>query len=153
MGRNNLDFQGITFDHGFSEDKKHIVVTATHPKLGVVGASRFSMHNNLQIKESRVQDIYVKKDFRRKGIGTGMWNHAVSLGINPKHSDERTALGEVFAQGVGGNGSKDGWYGKVLTSEELNKKVAQEMEEKGDYGLEGVLNSAKKLGIKLDKPI
>ena len=59
-----------------------------------------------------VEDINVDKEHQRKGVATGMWNHAVSLGgstdkatgvriPNIEHSENRTAQGEEWAKSTG----------------------------------------------------
>lgn len=59
-----------------------------------------------------VIDIGVSKEHQRKGVATGMWNHALSLGgstdktsgiriPNIEHSAHRTRQGEAWAKSTG----------------------------------------------------
>ena len=98
MGRSNADFHGVELKH------------EVHP-----GGVDISAHlggqqvGHLSIDETgRVEDIAVEDEHQQKGIGTAMWNHAVSLyqsgitNVPPKHSDYRTPEGDAFAKSVGG---------------------------------------------------
>lgn len=48
-----------------------------------------------------VRNVEVLEEYRRQGIATKLWEQAVSLGLNPKHDERRTAAGEAWATSVG----------------------------------------------------
>lgn len=153
MGANNADFHGITFSHEFTPDKQALFVFANHPTHGILGVMEayLSKKNNM----FRIEGIDVHHDFRRKGIATGMWNHAVNSGINLVHSDERTDSGELWARKIGGPGHEISW------SKDIPVKILQRGADKSDerdrkYGEPSVnwlIKHAKSQGINLDKPI
>ena len=93
MGRNNADFEGVTYSHTASDHGA--LVHANHPEKGTIGAL-------LLRHDGEVRNVVVKDEYRRKGIATGMWNHAVKAGLNPQHSESRTYLGNLWAKSVGG---------------------------------------------------
>ena len=78
-------------------------IEAFHPDFGggnvPVGSMLIDKGN------SRITNINVDERHRRQGIGTKMYNEAVSRGLNPMHSPEehKTALGKKWSAGVGGD--------------------------------------------------
>jgi GNAT superfamily N-acetyltransferase len=70
MPRNNADFNGIKYSH---EDSGRLGarVVAEHPEHGDVGYLLLLGRRN-NTSGRKIRDIYVKPEFRRQGIGTGM---------------------------------------------------------------------------------
>lgn len=91
MGRNNADFEGISFSH--TSDDYGSLVHATHPEQGMVGYLKLHRDGN-------ARNIFVKDEYRRKGIATQMWEYAKKQGLNPQHSDSRTYLGNAWAKSL-----------------------------------------------------
>jgi len=75
-------------------------VVAEHPKYGRVGEMQLAPdpdeHGNREIHDVGVL-------FKRRGIGTGLYNHAQEAGLNPQHSSWRTDEGDAWAHKVGGH--------------------------------------------------
>lgn len=95
MTRNNADFEGVTYGHAPGiYGEMHIVAEHPDPKKGRLG----SMHLS---SDGYVRDIQVRKEYRRKGIATGMWRYAQAQGFDPKHSDSRTKKGDRWAESTG----------------------------------------------------
>lgn len=95
MGRNNADFQGVVFKN--VQDKKgRTLITATHPDHGSLRLGWMRLD-----KDGTLGNVYVHPDHRRKGIATGLLNHAKQLGINLKHSENRTEEGDAWAKSTG----------------------------------------------------
>ena len=96
---------GTQFKHQYWErysrgsTLKGLEVVAEHPKFGRVGEMHLSIdpdeHGNREIHDVGVL-------FQRRGIGTGLYNHAVEAGLNPVHSPKRTEAGDAWAHKVGG---------------------------------------------------
>lgn len=93
MTRNNADFHGIEFSHK-SDKYGEVTVEASHPEHGYLGSMRIGKYGD-------VKDIRVGEPHRRKGVATGMWNYAKQQGLNPEHSDSRTADGDAWAATTG----------------------------------------------------
>jgi GNAT superfamily N-acetyltransferase len=93
VGRNNADFQNITYKFTDTHPTSH-ELEAFDPTVGdVVGYLRWHR------KSGRVEDVNVDKEHRRKGIATGLWNHAKTLGVTPpRHSGVRTESGASWAE-------------------------------------------------------
>ena len=53
-----------------------------------------------------ISDIFVEEPYRRRGVATGMWNHAHEVakstrGVQPpRHSSDRTDSGDAWARSV-----------------------------------------------------
>lgn len=96
MGRNNADFNGISYIYTGTHPTAH-QLEAFDPKVGdVVGYMRWNKENG------RIEDITVDREHRRKGIATGMWNHAKNLDVTPpKHSPVRSPSGLAWSEAVG----------------------------------------------------
>lgn len=97
MTRNIADFQGLNISHEDGGRNSTILVNATHPDHGTVGYLSLGYSIGGQRK---IRDIWVKPDFRRRGVATALYNYAVNNGLNPKHSAERTNAGEAWARTV-----------------------------------------------------
>ena len=48
-----------------------------------------------------IDDIFVHPQFRRQGIATGMFHHALEQGVDLQHSTVRTDEGEAWARHLG----------------------------------------------------
>jgi len=104
----NLNKQQFPYTYSYSNDghsnlPEH-TVTAYH-KNKSVGFLTFA-------HMGPVLDVQVDKEHRRKGVATGMWNHALSLGgsidketgayiPHVEHSPNRTEKGEEWAKSTG----------------------------------------------------
>jgi hypothetical protein len=117
MGRNNTDFQGDEFntqDVAVDHQSKHDDIpdgsgqpntaytrhyfTATHPKFGEIGTMQITeLGNNHQIV-----GVNTTENFKRKGIATLLFRKALSVGLTPRHSSDRTEDGDAWAKSVGG---------------------------------------------------
>lgn len=57
----------------------------------------------------RVSELFVGKEFRRKGVATGMWNEAKRISKEnpeipePRHNPQRSRKGDAWARSVGGD--------------------------------------------------
>jgi GNAT superfamily N-acetyltransferase len=92
MGRNNEDFESLTFSGRTNEDGSH--VTATH-RGNTVGYLAWG-------HDGEVNHVFVDPSARHQGIATQMWNkaheHAASMGVRkPVHSDDQTEAGKSWA--------------------------------------------------------
>jgi ribosomal protein S18 acetylase RimI-like enzyme len=76
------------------------VVSAVLPSVGEVGWMELDAPNGLNERE--ILDIVVLPQFRRRGIGSALWQRAEQSGLSPAHSTWRTPEGDGFAQAVGG---------------------------------------------------
>jgi len=96
MGRNKADFNGISYTFTDTHPTSH-ELEAFDPAVGdVVGYMRWNRQHG------RVEDISVDPEHRGKGIATGLWNHAKTLGVTaPQHSSVRTKSGQAWAEKVG----------------------------------------------------
>lgn len=104
MSRNEAFAQGLTFRHEFAPaPAQHVMVYAEHPEHGQVGAMRLAPQGFGGREGREIRDIDVSEQFRRQGIGRGMFQHAVGNGLQPEHSRHRTDLGDAWAKGVGGD--------------------------------------------------
>jgi hypothetical protein len=73
-------------------------VVAEHPKYGEIGRMA------LKPLPGGGHEIYdVNALFPRQGIATGLYKKAQEAGLDPRHSAERTALGDAWARKVGGD--------------------------------------------------
>jgi ribosomal protein S18 acetylase RimI-like enzyme len=95
MGRNMADFNGITYRYYDSHPTAH-ELEAFDPKVNdVVGYMRWDKENG------RIDDVAVDPEHRRKGIATGLWNHAHTLGvINPVHSGVRSEAANAWIESL-----------------------------------------------------
>lgn len=93
-------FKGVTYKH-FDTHPTSYEIEAVHPKTGEsIAYMRYDKSTG------EMKDISVDKEHRRKGIATGMWNHALSLAntsgiVAPVHSSVRTPEGAAWAASVG----------------------------------------------------
>ena len=107
MTRNNADFYGITFKTVSGNENGTHRVFAHHPEHGTIG--RLDWNAKSTDKPGRVESLWVDPEHRRKGIATGMWQHALkehkagTVDSTPKHSEDRSDKGDAFAKAVGGN--------------------------------------------------
>lgn len=104
MSRNEEFLNSVAFSHEHAPPPaQHVMVYANHPEHGVVGSMRLAPQG-FGGREGRViRDIDVSPQFRRQGVGKGMFSHAVSQGLSPEHSIHRTDLGDAWAKSVGGS--------------------------------------------------
>jgi len=103
MSRNEQFSQGLTFRHEFAEaPAQHAMVYAEHPEHGQVGSMRLAPVGFGGREGREIRDIDVSEQFRRQGIGKGMFEHATDNGLQPEHSRHRTNLGDAWAHSVGG---------------------------------------------------
>lgn len=104
MSRNEEFLKAVSFKHEHAEPPaQHVMVYATHPDHGVVGTMRLAPHGFGGLNGREIRDIDVGEQFRRQGIGSGMFKHAMSEGLTPMHSRFRTDLGDSWANSVGGS--------------------------------------------------
>ena len=96
MPRNNADFQGVTYTH--TVDKRGARIEAVHPEHGVIG--HMLLHPFLGGSTRKVRNISVDPEHQRNGVATGMWNYAISQGLKPSHSADRTDAGDAWARTV-----------------------------------------------------
>lgn len=99
MTRNNADFHGITISHVDNGKHTDLLVNANHPDEGIVGQLHLGFIR--QNGRRKVRNIFVKKEYQRKGIATALWGYAVANGLKPQHSDDRTDQGEAWAKSLG----------------------------------------------------
>ena len=90
---------GVQFKHTAYESGEH-VIQAVHPEHGVLGELDLG-------RGGTVSNVEVYGGFQRKGVATGMWQHAHELAKSgaapkPKHSKRRTGSGDNWARKVGG---------------------------------------------------
>jgi GNAT superfamily N-acetyltransferase len=99
MGRNNADFNGVTYTH--KADKLSALIQAIHPENGTVGHMLLGFER--KNRGRNVRNIMVNPEHQRQGIATGMWNYAKEQGLNPEHSDptSQTDEGKSWAKKVG----------------------------------------------------
>ena len=100
MGRNTADFHGITFSHKDTQGTDGITVTANHPKKGIIG--KLYLGNETKNGTRKIRNIYIRPEFRRQGIATGLYNYAVANELKPRHSADRTDEGDAWAKSLGG---------------------------------------------------
>jgi GNAT superfamily N-acetyltransferase len=70
------------------------IIDAHHKRDGIVGSAEFDND------DGTLHEIEVHPDHRRKGIATGMWNHAKTVGLNPQHSNVRSRQGDAWANSM-----------------------------------------------------
>ena len=92
MGRNNADFNSLTFSSHTNEDGSH--VTASH-QGNTVGYLAWG-------HDGEVNHVFVDPSARHQGIATQMWDkahqHAATLGVkHPVHSEDQTEAGKAWA--------------------------------------------------------
>lgn len=97
MTRNNADLLGISY-----------IFTDTHPTLHELEAHSSVVGDVIGYLAWRktggeIADVSVDEPYRRRGIATGMFNHAKSLrGVaRIKHSPAKTPEGILWAKSVG----------------------------------------------------
>jgi len=95
--RNNADLLGISY-----------IFTDTHPTLHELEAHSSAAGDVIGYLAWRktggeIADVSVDEPYRRRGIATGMFNHAKSLrGVAKiKHSPAQTRVGNAWAKAVG----------------------------------------------------
>jgi hypothetical protein len=89
----------VTHHHSGITDR-YVSVHAKHPDYGQIGEMQLSAFPD-EKGQRIVGDIGV--DFRRRGVATGMWQHAQQAGLNPVHSPDRTDKGDAWAKSVSGD--------------------------------------------------
>ena len=100
MGANNADFNGLNFMYsGAGGDH---VVTAHHSEHGQIG------HLIWRRGTGEIVDLLTEPEHERKGVATGMWEHAKTVAANsdgkilrPQHSAVQTPKGKRWAKKVG----------------------------------------------------
>ena len=101
MSRNEEFGRGHGFRFSVEHDTAisgHALVLAHHPEGQEVGYMELGPETD---QGRRVMDVQVTPAHRRKGVATGLWNHAKGLGLNPTHSSMRTKVGDQWAKSVG----------------------------------------------------
>lgn len=101
MGRNSEFQEGnAPYSYKFKNSKFFAEVTAHHQgkKVGEMWWNKDS---------GEIENIDVKPEHRRRGVATGMWNHAHSnareAGVaRPVHAVMRSNAGDAWAKAVGG---------------------------------------------------
>ena len=93
MGANHADFHGIEFSHRIDK-KGQARISALHPDYGHLG---FFIVGS----DGTIGNVYVHPAHTRKGIATGMYNYAKQLGLDVKHSENRTQSGDAWAKSTG----------------------------------------------------
>jgi 2'-5' RNA ligase len=56
-----------------------------------------------------LDEIEVNPEHQRKGVATGIWEHAKSVGINPQHSNVRSSDGDEWAHSTGDPVPENEW--------------------------------------------
>jgi len=81
----------------------HSVVARNEDK-DVVGVMHWRKKSSGGPNAGQVDWVEVDPSYRRMGIGRQMWEHAQEIGVRPgpKHSAERTDVGDAWAKSVGG---------------------------------------------------
>jgi GNAT superfamily N-acetyltransferase len=78
-----------------ADESEWNAIEAHHPDEGKVG--HLLWHPN-----GEIQDVQVDEPHRRKGVATGMLEHAKTLKVKPpKHSELRTEEGDAWVQSLG----------------------------------------------------
>ena len=54
-----------------------------------------------------ISNIDVEPEHSRKGIATAMWNMGQDFSPKPKHSNDRTSMGDAWSKKVGGKRPKN----------------------------------------------
>jgi ribosomal protein S18 acetylase RimI-like enzyme len=76
------------------------------PFFHTVVAKRGDKHVGIaswRVGSTELENIHVDPDHRRKGVATGMWNHALSIEPNLQIGGDRTEEGDAFAAAVAPN--------------------------------------------------
>ena len=134
MGRNNADFQGVTFKYSNKEIPNGAPVTRPEGGFHCITAHKGEDRVGILVlkKTGEIHNIDVEDAHQMQGIATGMWRHAQSLHrsgvipVEPKHSPKTTDAGYGFAMSTGDpvpprsdemlrdgrHSSEDGWMGR-----------------------------------------
>jgi hypothetical protein len=96
-----VDHTSIQFEHEPPEMGRSLHrIKAVHTEHGLVGMMDWSA--------KAIDTITVHPEHTRQGIATGMWNEGHRLSEqnrripSPKHSSDRTEVGDAWARSVGG---------------------------------------------------
>jgi GNAT superfamily N-acetyltransferase len=104
MGRNNADFNGVTFRYERDPEGDHNIV-AEHPSdsepIGYLTWADRDYDEGAQ--RGHIMDIHVDPEHQRKGVATGMYSEAKrtssALGLpTPRHAESRTKSGEAWSK-------------------------------------------------------
>lgn len=55
------------------------------------------------LDDGEVEWIETQEEYQRRGVATALWDHAVRVGLNPRHSPCRYDEGTAWAVSVGGD--------------------------------------------------
>jgi GNAT superfamily N-acetyltransferase len=105
-----MDWDTLKFNHSENNDHNRLDF---FNKNGAVGYIEWSKD------DGEIEKIFVGEPYRRKGVGTYIWEIAVDWAKEndqpePEHSSRRSYDGEMFAQSIGGyipnlTDDIDGW--------------------------------------------
>jgi GNAT superfamily N-acetyltransferase len=87
-------------------DTSRIVARRKGQTVGTMGLYRRDVgtqaeHGAMHHKARTVSDLMVAEEHERKGIATGMWQHAKQRKLEPKHSHVQTDAGKAWSAKVG----------------------------------------------------
>jgi GNAT superfamily N-acetyltransferase len=95
MGRNMADFKGITYNYTGTHPTSHELEAFDPSVNDVVGYMRWHKETG------RIEDVSVDPEHRRKGIATGLWNHANTLDVTkPIHSGVRSEAANAWIESL-----------------------------------------------------
>lgn len=92
MGRNNADFDSVSFSGHITEEGSHILASHQGNTVGYLAWGH----------DGEVNHVFVDPSARHQGIATQMWSkaheHAATMGVrHPKHSEDQTEAGKAWA--------------------------------------------------------
>jgi GNAT superfamily N-acetyltransferase len=87
----------------------HKTITYDNKNYTQISADKFGKHvgdmnlypKNKQTNTREVNNLYVDKAHRNKGVAKAMWSYAKKNGLNPAHSTYQTPSGKAWAKKVG----------------------------------------------------
>ena len=91
---NHIQFRYSTVDFGERRPQHRIEAVLGDRTIG-----RLGWHGVTH----RVTYLDVEPEYSRQGIATEMWKRAQQIRPKPKHSPDRTAMGNAWAKKVGGH--------------------------------------------------
>lgn len=97
MGRSNADFHGIAYDYAKVGGLHYVEAQSSGGKIGSI---------NWEHDTGKITGVYVKPEYRRKGVATGLYNEAVRLSKasddipTPKHTSDLSDEGEAWVHSL-----------------------------------------------------
>ena len=91
----SVQFADYSFEH-WNDDpgEGHTTITAETKDGDPVGVLALD-------PQGYVSKVEVEPAHQRRGVATGMWNHAKALGLGPRHDILQSAEGRAWASKVG----------------------------------------------------